>query len=120
MNLLADMGVQPATLQPNLRRAEPSHDHTPPSVSVFAPGAPAQVGQPLLLQGGAVDEGEGRIGGVEVSISDDWHPARGWERWQYKWIPDVPGDFVIRARAVDDSGNQALSEAVVIEVQSGK
>ena len=42
MNLLADMGVQPVTLQPGLVPASASTDTTPPTSTITAPAAGAR------------------------------------------------------------------------------
>jgi hypothetical protein len=105
VNLLADMGAQPATLQPGLIAATPSTDATPPT-SVVTPLAPVQVNQPVIVSGTAVDVG-GAVGSVEVSTDggQTWNPASGRDHWAFGWTPTQAGTFTIRSRAADDSGN---------------
>jgi hypothetical protein len=109
VNLFADMGVQPGSLQPGLTPATASTDHTPPTsvITSPAPGAIVQTGSPVTITGTASDSGGGVVGGVEVSVDGGatWHPATGRASWSYTWWPNAPGVITIRSRAVDDSGN---------------
>lgn len=108
VNLLADMGVQPATLQSGLVSATPSTDTTPPTSSITSP-APGSVipGSAVTVSGTAVDFGGGVVGAVEVSIDGGktWHPAVGRENWSYYASFGNTGTLSIQSRAVDDSGN---------------
>jgi Big-like domain-containing protein len=105
VNLLADMGVQPATLQSNLVPAVASEDGEAP-VAVFDPLPAPATGVPVTITGTASD-----VGGVpaSVEISTDggvtWHPATGAARWQYVWTPTRSGTAALLARATDDSAN---------------
>ena len=105
VNLLADMGVQPATLQSGLVAATASTDATPPT-SVVSPVGPAQVNQPVIVSGTAVDVG-GAVGSVEVSTDggQTWNPANGRGQWSFAWTPTQSGTYTIRSRAADDSAN---------------
>jgi hypothetical protein len=107
VNLLADMGVQPATLQSGLLFA--TTDRTPPASVITAPAANANipVGTPTTITGTAQDSGGGVVGGVEVSVNGGttWHPAIGRGNWSYSWTPAQLGSVTILSRAVDDSGN---------------
>ena len=105
VNLLADMGVQAATLQPGLIAATSSTDATPPT-SVVAPVGPAQANQPVIISGTAADVG-GAVGSVEVSTDDGqtWNPASGRGQWSFVWTPTQAGTFTVRSRAADDSAN---------------
>lgn len=109
VNLFADMGVQPATLQPGLVPATPSTDETPPASTIVWPeeGEVLSTGH-HTLRGRASDSGGGVVAGVEISVDggERWHPARGWDEWSYEWDGTSDADdVVIRSRAVDDSGN---------------
>ncbi len=108
VNLFADMGVQPDTLQPGLTTAAASSDNTPPSSQIISPasGATVSSGSPVTITGSAADSG-GEVGGVEVSTDGGttWHRAVGRASWSYVWTPVVTGSAVIQSRAVDDSGN---------------
>lgn len=108
VNLLADMGVQPVTLQAGLVLAQPSTDTTPPSSTITSPaqGATVQPFSVVTIAGTATDVG-GMVGGVEVSgdAGKTWHPASGRESWTYKWTVAGTGSVTLLSRAVDDSGN---------------
>jgi hypothetical protein len=105
VNVLADMGVQPGTLQPGLVPATKTTDTTAPTSIAVAP-AVASVNQPVTISGTATDVG-GRVGAVDVSTDGGqiWNPATGREQWSYQWTPTASGTFTIKTRAVDDSGN---------------
>ena len=108
VNLLADMGAQPATLQTGLVVASPSADTTPPTSVISSPsnGATTPANLQVTISGTAFDVG-GQVGGVEVSTDGGatWHPATGRTTWTYAWTPIVTGTVTLRSRAVDDSGN---------------
>jgi hypothetical protein len=108
VNLFADMGVQPATLQAGLVTAQASTDTTPPSSAVTAPtaGTTTQVNQGVMVQGSANDA-DGHVGGVDVSTDNGqtWNPANGRDNWLFGWTPTQPGTYTIRSRAADDSAN---------------
>jgi hypothetical protein len=105
VNLLADMGAQPATMQPGLVAAVKSTDVTPPT-SVISPIPTAQVDQPITLSGAATDVG-GVVGAVDISTDggQTWNPADGRGQWSFVWTPTQPGPVTIRSRAADDSAN---------------
>lgn len=109
VNLIADMGVQPATLQSGLLLATASTDTTPPRsiITSPAPGSTVVASSPSTVSGTATDFGGGVVGGVEVSLDGgrSWHPAAGRESWSYTFVPVNSGTLNIQSRAVDDSGN---------------
>jgi len=115
VNLLADMGAQPATLQSGLVQATASTDTTPPSSSITAPasGSRVTVNLPVTISGSTADAGGGVVGAVEVTVDggSTWHPATGREQWTYTFTPEAAGTLNIRTRAVDDSGNLELPGA---------
>ncbi|ARO29436.1 cadherin-like/VCBS repeat-containing protein [Rhizobium sp. NXC14] len=106
VNLLADMGIQPGTLQSGLTAATASLDHTAPTSVITVP-ATATVGSTVTITGTAADTGGGVIAAVEVSTDNgaSWHPATGDENWTYTWQPQTAGTYTIRSRAVDDNVN---------------
>lgn len=107
VNVLADMGLQPATLAEGLVPAVASSDSAPPRASISAPDAGAVVtGPSVTVRGGAADEG-GVVAAVEVSTDGGftWHPADGTTEWAYTFNPAGMGLRSIVARAIDDSGN---------------
>ncbi|MBH8563571.1 DUF4082 domain-containing protein [Nostoc sp. CENA67] len=108
VNLLADMGVQPATLQSNLLAATASTDTTAPTSTITSPttGTNIPVGSQATITGTATDAG-GVVGAVEVSVDGGttWHPANGRASWSYSWTPVNSGSITINTRASDDSVN---------------
>jgi methionine-rich copper-binding protein CopC len=125
VNLFADMGVQPTTLQPGLVTASASTDVTAASAAIASPAAGATInpGTTVTISGSATDVG-GVVAGVELSTDGGvtWHPANGRGTWTYTWTPNTPGQYSLRARAVDDSGNlqnPAASVAVTVPGQTG-
>ncbi|GAA3110283.1 DUF4082 domain-containing protein [Streptosporangium carneum] len=107
VNLLADMGVQPGSLQGGLTAATASADTVAPTATITAPAAGAALnnGDTVTIQGTAADTGGGRVAGVEVSTDGaTWHPATGRESWTYTWRVSGQGNVTIRVRAVDDNG----------------
>ncbi len=107
LNLLADMGAQPATIQPGLVRTTASTDKTPP-VSHVNPGGPHAIANGAFeVTGTASDAGGGVVAGVEVSIDGGktWHPATGTDQWSYQWQAQSAAGTTALSRAVDDSGN---------------
>jgi Domain of unknown function (DUF4082)/Bacterial Ig-like domain/Bacterial Ig domain len=122
VNLFADMGVQPATLQSGLVQSTPSFDTTAPTSTITSPTASTtvQVNNPIVITGTASDTG-GVVGGVEVSVDGGttWHPAKGRANWTYTWIPTSTGSVTIKSRATDDSGNiQAPATEVTLTVST--
>ncbi len=109
VNLFADMGVQPATLQSGLVAATKSTDATPPTSAITWPtnGSSLTTGSTITVTGTAADTGGGVVGGVELSFDggSTWHPASGRESWSYSWTPRTLGSFSLASRATDDSGN---------------
>jgi Domain of unknown function (DUF4082)/Bacterial Ig-like domain/Bacterial Ig domain len=109
LNLLADMGAQPTTIQAGLVAATASTDHAPPTSTITSPsaGATETSGTPVTITGTASDTGGGVVAGVEVSTNSGatWHPATGTTSWSYTWTPGPTGSFKIMSRATDDSVN---------------
>ncbi len=107
VNLFADMGTQPASLQPGLSGASASSDITRPASTISAPanGATSPMSA-LTISGTATDTG-GVVAGVEVSVDGGatWRPATGRASWTFAWTPAAIGNVNIRSRAIDDSGN---------------
>src|SRR5215470_14028913 len=79
VNLLADMGAQPATLESGLVRVAQSNDTTPPTSTITSPSAGATFtnGSTVTISGTAKDTGGGVLAGVEVSTDggSTWHPV---------------------------------------------
>ncbi len=118
VNLLADMGAQPATLQVGLVAATASTDTTPPISTITAPtaGSTVQPESPVTITGTASDAGGGVVGGVEISVDGgtSWRRANGRASWSYAWTtPSTAGTVTVKSRAVDDSGNLETAGAGV-------
>jgi hypothetical protein len=109
VNLLADMGAQPATLMTGLFAASASTDSQGPTTTITTPvtGASVANGAAVSVAGTAADLGGGKVAGVEVSIDGGttWHPAVGTTSWTYSFNANAVATQVIKARAVDDSAN---------------
>ncbi len=133
VNLLADMGVQPQTLQvgsdpnqPLLVPATMSSDTAAPTSTIVSPaaGSSAESGSRVSISGTAIENGSGSVAGVEVSVDGGttWHTASLVPSgvWNYEWTPGSPGTATIRARAFDDSGNvEAASAGIMVSVVPG-
>ncbi len=108
VNLLADMGTQPSTLQEELDPASQTTDTKAPTTTITSPSAGSHLesGQPITISGTATDA-QGVVAAVEVSTDGgtSWHPAEGREQWSYKWTPSKTGSVTLMARSADDSAN---------------
>ncbi|MEQ1832053.1 MAG: N,N-dimethylformamidase beta subunit family domain-containing protein, partial [Candidatus Eisenbacteria bacterium] len=109
VNLFADMGVQPETLQPGLVAATASADALAPASTVSLPLAGASIpsGTPFTITGSAAEVGGGVLVGVEVSTDGGatWQSATGTTVWSLSWTPSTLGAVTIMSRGFDDSGN---------------
>jgi hypothetical protein len=124
VNLFADMGIQPVSLQSSLLLATASTDTIPPASTITSPSQNAVIasGAQVTIQGTATDTGGGVVAGVEVSTDNGatWHLASGRASWSYTWIPSASGSVTIKSRAVDDSGNlETPSAGVTVSVSGG-
>jgi hypothetical protein len=123
VNLFADMGAQPLTIQPGLSTATASGDVIPPSSSITSPAGGAPLGRDTVVKvsGVATDLGGGAVAAVEVSLDDGmtWRRASGRESWSFDWVTENPGTFNVISRAIDDSGNlEQPSGGVTVTVSS--
>jgi hypothetical protein len=121
VNLFADMGVQPGSLQGGLVAASATTDVTPPTAAISwpTPNTVIESAGPVTITGSASDTGGGVVAGVEVSLDGGltWHPAEGRETWSYTWAPTIIGQVTLKARAVDDSANIGpASPDIVVQV----
>ncbi len=109
VNMFADMGIQPTTLDASLILATQSTDVLKPTSSISSPivGASFLEGQHVTITGTAQDFGGGIIAGVEVSTDggQHWFKATGRESWSYNWVVQASGTYTVMSRAVDDSVN---------------
>lgn len=109
VNLFAEMGVQPATLQSGLVAATATGDASPPVSAIAAPAAgdTLALGVGATFSGTAGEVGGGVVAAVEVSVDGGatWARATGTTTWSYAWAPAATGTITLLARAVDDLGN---------------
>lgn len=109
VNLLADMGVQPRSLQPGLVPAAASQDKSGPVSRIHSPEDGTLLSaRRLVVTGSARDVGGGVVGSVEVSIDGGatWHPAAGGEAWSCTLdLPPDVHEVNVLSRAIDDSLN---------------
>ncbi|WP_433240080.1 DUF4082 domain-containing protein [Streptosporangium sp. CA-135522] len=126
VNLLADMGSQPASIQPGLVPTTASTDTSPPTSTIVSPannGTVPSGGAVVPIQGTASDTGGGVVAAVEVSVDGGtrWFQATGRTNWQYNWTtPATTGTVTIRTRAVDDIGNvQGTPTVTTVTVVTG-
>ena len=124
LNLLADMGAQPSTLQSGLVAATASADATRPTSTITAPAnnGTVQPNSTVTISGTAADTGGGVVGGVEVSTDggETWHRANGRAAWTYSWNVGSGGTYNLRSRAVDDSGNlETVGAGITVTAGSG-
>ena len=115
VNLLADMGAQPGTLDLSLVAAAQSTDATAPASTITSPAPNTNLSPgAVTITGTASDAGGGVVAGVEVSTDGGgtWHPATGTTSWSYRWTEGIT-TTTIKSRAVDDSGNVETPSAGV-------
>ncbi|MCA1439188.1 DUF4082 domain-containing protein [Ensifer sp. IC4062] len=109
VNMFADMGIQPQTLDASLILASQSTDTSKPTSTITSPsvGATFVEGQRVTITGTAQDFGGGIIAGIEVSTDggQHWFKATGRQNWTYNWVVQASGTYTIMSRAVDDSLN---------------
>ncbi len=114
VNLLADMGAQPATLMSGLVAASASTDTQAPTVVITSPadGTTVANGAQVTISGTAADAG-GRVAGIEVSTDGgtSWDPATGTTAWTHTFYSHGVGTEVVKVRGIDDSANIATSPA---------
>ncbi|WP_249345656.1 DUF4082 domain-containing protein [Microbispora sp. H11081] len=115
VNLFADMGTQPATLEAGLVPATQSTDTAPPTSTIVTPtlGSSVPGGTTVTVSGTAADTGGGVVAGVEVSVDGGatWRRATGRTSWQYRWNTPKSQTVTVLSRAVDDIGNLQTTPA---------
>lgn len=125
VNVLADMGVQPTTLQAGLAVAIASTDAQAPTTTITNPIASASlpVGNTVNVTGTASDIGVGVVAGVEISVDggNTWQVATIDDiatnvNWSFSWIPITEGAAIIQSRAFDDSGNIGAATSVNVTI----
>ncbi|HEX4790878.1 MAG TPA: DUF4082 domain-containing protein [Actinospica sp.] len=120
VNLFADMGAQPLTLQSDLVAAAKSTVTTGPTVSVGtpSPNISTSVMSPLTISGTAAPASGAVVARVEVSTNGgtSWNPATGLANWSYIWTPTKTGAATIEVRAEDDTDNIGATTNVPVTV----
>jgi hypothetical protein len=132
VNLLADMGAQPRTLQVGANPSRPlvtatmSSDIFAPTSTIVSPAAGSSVesGARVTISGTTVENGGGTVAGVEVSVDNGttWRTANLLPSgvWNYDWTPGSLGTATIRSRAFDDSGNlEGASSGITVSIVAG-
>ncbi|MCY2687940.1 N,N-dimethylformamidase beta subunit family domain-containing protein, partial [Salinimicrobium sp. TH3] len=118
VNLFADMGVQPGSIQSELVKTTPSSDFEAPVISFTAPleGATIPNNNEVIVTGSVVEENT--LVAVEISTDEGltWNVAEGEDNWIYTWTPTVEGPTTIQARGLDDSGNLSLPVIINLTV----
>ena len=117
VNLFADMGAQPGTLQSGLVSTSPSTDTAAPTSTISSPvnNDSFTAGSPITVNGSAVDSGGGIVAVVQVSLDGGttWKNATGTTSWSYTGTISGSGTVTIRSRSFDDSGNMETPTAGV-------
>ncbi len=121
VNLFAEMGVQPATLQASLVLATQSADKSPPvsTITSVAGGQALMSDQIATIAGTAADVGGGTVAGVEISTDGGttWNRATGTTQWTYSWVVPKAGTYTIETRASDDNAfTEVPSDGVQVTV----
>jgi Domain of unknown function (DUF4082)/Bacterial Ig-like domain/Bacterial Ig domain len=115
VNLLAMMGVQPATLMSGLVAGVQPHYTSAPTSTITSPAAGSSFanGQTVTISGTATDSGGGVVAGVEVSTDggSTWHPVTTMSSastsvtWSYTWSAAGDGPVTLMSRATDDDAD---------------
>ena len=118
VNLFADMGVQPGSLQKNLVAVTQSTDNAPPSVNISEIDVQTMGSNTTIsATGSALDAGGGVVAGVNISLDGgtSWHPSSGTNSWSFSswsYANATPQSFNFEAMAIDDSVNASMPEVV--------
>ncbi len=116
VNLLSDMGAQPAALQGELVPGG-ALDETAPAAVITDPAPAATVaGGTVTISGTASDTG-GVVAAVEVSRDGGatWSRATGTTSWTYSFTAS-DGPMTAQARAIDDAANIGAAASVAFDV----
>jgi hypothetical protein len=126
LNLFVDMGVRPASPQTDLvlpsgstgGGASARQDTDQPVIALTA----AYNASSRTIHGTAADPGSGGvIAAVEVSEDEGgtWHPAVGYEQWEYTRLHSQASASVL-VRAVDDSGSMGRARVHLLPLGAGQ
>lgn len=114
VNLLADMGAQPATLKLDLVGTSPSTDKDGPLIAIH--GLSQQLNgaaTTITLTGSSADHG-GVVAGVQISTDGglSWRLAEGRDFWSYSWTSTNFNYEDVRVSAIDDSANIGFNSTI--------
>ena len=128
VNLLADMGAQPGTLQGGLVHGDRLDRHGPAELRRSRRRLTAPTSRAASRSRSAVpprtrreSPAAGRSGASRSrpTAAATWHPAQGRQTWTYSWTPGATGSATIKTRATDDSGNlETPGAGVTVNVTS--
>ncbi len=114
VNLFADMGVQPGSLQDDLTPATPSTDIVAPvtTITSVSNGQSFNSYAPITIEGNCTDASA--VAGIEISTDGGatWKVANGTTNWNFTWTPTTLGPVTIKIRGFDDSGNMETPGSV--------
>jgi hypothetical protein len=119
VNLLADMGVAPASPQSGVVVSGPSSDTTAPTVTITSPASGASVEPGSITVAGTASDTGGAVGAVEISLDGgaNWQPVEGWGNWFHTFPSGPEGTSMsVLVRAIDDSFNVGAPAQVDITV----
>jgi hypothetical protein len=107
INLFADMGVNPASVQSGFTVNSPTDNTLPTSIISTPSNASSLPINVALNVTGTASDVTGVVAGVEVSFDGGttWQVATGTTNWSYSWTPTTLGATTIKCRAFDDNGN---------------
>lgn len=111
VNLFADMGIQPGSIQSDLKLASATTDFIAPTSAPSDLAAATYDGSAWTIHiGGTAQDVGGKVAGVSVSLDNGatWHGALTdqYGHWSYDWVSKgVSTTYTLLTRAVDDSIN---------------
>jgi hypothetical protein len=91
--------------------------NTAPLVSITSPasGSTYALGAPLTIQASASDT-DGTIGSVQFFVNGALLSSKSTAPYTASWNPGAPGNYTLRSIAIDDAGNQTLSNPVTVTI----
>lgn len=118
VNLFADMGAQPGTLQTDLVPSIMTMDRQPPITVITSPLNGITTDTAVIIKGTATDSA-GVVARVEISTDGGltWNEATGTVNWNYTFIPAVAGTYTVKSRSVDDMGNLETNATTANTIQ---
>lgn len=96
-----------------------TEDTTPPTVTITAPVANAELNGETTLQVSATDDGT--LAKVEYYADGDLLGTSTEAPWTFAWNTVPPGDgpVTLQAKAFDAANNQAVSQTVPVRIRNG-